>query len=210
MAEKLRGDAFAALREGRFTDARKLLESHVESNPDDADAWRLLGHALAGLEKPDEARDAFQRAIAGGSLHPDTLQQLLRLELDAEQIPAALNAARLLALIEPGNREVSLFLADIASAHGSHQEARAIYETYLKSDRSAADVWRRYADLLRRQEDVPGAICALRMADMVGERSAELCELIAQLIWTDGDPARAARWYARAMRLQPERSEQAH
>ncbi|MGH8041363.1 MAG: sulfotransferase [Rudaea sp.] len=57
-----------ALKQRKFEDAHRLARSLLKTQPDDAEALRLLGAALSGLGKGGDAMVAIRRAIA---LRPD-------------------------------------------------------------------------------------------------------------------------------------------
>jgi serine protease Do len=69
----------AVLRsESRWNDLATLAREWVRQTVDDAEPWHLLGMALARLERPSEARDAFEC-----SLHLSPLHAAVRSSLDA-------------------------------------------------------------------------------------------------------------------------------
>ncbi|HSG87367.1 MAG TPA: tetratricopeptide repeat protein [Candidatus Limnocylindrales bacterium] len=53
-----------ALEQGRFDDAATHLEAATRIKRADADAWYLLGTALVGADRPAEAVEALQQAVA--------------------------------------------------------------------------------------------------------------------------------------------------
>ncbi len=56
--------ALSLFRLERFADARQVLETLLESEPGNADAWSLLGDTLRGAGDRQAAARAFERAIA--------------------------------------------------------------------------------------------------------------------------------------------------
>jgi serine protease Do len=69
----------AVLRsESRWNDLATLAREWLRNTIDDAEPWHLLGTALARLERPTEARDAFEC-----SLHLSPLHAAVRSSLDA-------------------------------------------------------------------------------------------------------------------------------
>jgi tetratricopeptide (TPR) repeat protein len=60
--------ALLALRHEEFETGAALLRERVAAHPDDADAWAYLTGALLALGRPEEARDASDRAL---ELDPD-------------------------------------------------------------------------------------------------------------------------------------------
>ena len=53
-----------AYQAGKFDDAVALCRQVLQTTPDDAETWRLLGLAFAGLTRYAEAVDSYDRAIA--------------------------------------------------------------------------------------------------------------------------------------------------
>lgn len=135
-----------AARDGRLEDARKAFEAAAEALPDDPRPRELLGNVLFELGRPEDARAAWQQALAhDGQSHPAHLG-LARLALDAQDAGAALEVlatppgaavdpalaaeeatVRGLALLErgnPGDAEGALVAADEALQHApGHAEA---------------------------------------------------------------------------------------
>ena len=53
-----------ALAENRPTDAEQMLRKHLQASPDDAEALKILGDTLAGLERHGESETALAKALA--------------------------------------------------------------------------------------------------------------------------------------------------
>jgi tetratricopeptide (TPR) repeat protein len=91
------------LRQSRFAEAARCLESYLQEQPADARAWNNLGLALKGLGRLDPAVDAFQRAVACAPAfdlaHSNLANVLVQLARHAD---ARASYERALA-IEPGN-----------------------------------------------------------------------------------------------------------
>lgn len=66
---------------GRLDDARQLLEGLVAMNPKDAGAQAALGTVYEKLQRPQEARRAYEMALAFDRTHPVALAGLGELRL---------------------------------------------------------------------------------------------------------------------------------
>lgn len=62
----LLGLGLLALRAERYEDARGLFSEALDREPDNADAWALLGAALVALGRPTDAIAAIERALEVG------------------------------------------------------------------------------------------------------------------------------------------------
>ncbi len=56
--------AEAAIDKQDYSSARPLLESVVEANPNNFQAWFDLGFVFHALQKPDESISAYRKAVA--------------------------------------------------------------------------------------------------------------------------------------------------
>jgi len=101
---------------GHLTQAERALELSVRLGPTDEDAWRNLGVARARRENWPGARDAFQRAHAINSGHPEN-QRYLAIALQA-----------------CGDRDGALALLERLLKHyPAHREGRALYQALVES-----------------------------------------------------------------------------
>lgn len=58
--EELREEALQALRAHKHLEAKELVEEALRRNPNDYEALRLLGNALAAEQRHDEATNAYR------------------------------------------------------------------------------------------------------------------------------------------------------
>jgi len=82
----LNGDVLSALgsanlKLGRLKQARKLLESAVQKDPDFVPAWNNLGVVLVGLGYDGEARRVFRNAYALDNGNSDEIRQNLSMAI---------------------------------------------------------------------------------------------------------------------------------
>ncbi len=75
--------ASASLRAHAFNDAYALLTAALALESDHPRALAMLGLTLDRLNRPLEARDAYERAITAEERDPHTLLELARLYIDS-------------------------------------------------------------------------------------------------------------------------------
>jgi len=107
------------------------LEADLERDPRQPEGWRLLGRAYAELGRPDDARDAFQRAA----------------RLDPENLDAQVEHAGAIAASSPQHRfgeEATAILEQVLRIDPSHQRARLFLGIALRQageNAQAAETW---------------------------------------------------------------------
>ena len=77
--------ASISLRTSAFSDAHALLTAALAMDADQPRAWGMLGLTLDRMNRKDEARDAYERAVAQGDRDPNTLLDLAQLYVDAAE-----------------------------------------------------------------------------------------------------------------------------
>jgi protein O-GlcNAc transferase len=159
LAEKLFELAAAHYDAGRTEEAAALCAHLVESQPNDADAWELLGLARFKLGQHAEALQAFQKAT---QLHPDAadIQFHLGLTLKAlDQPEAAADAFANAARLDPHNPLPWFELCGALLQADRIQEAIPAFRRLLELDPSLPVHWNSYLYLLNfLPEDDPIAI----------------------------------------------------
>lgn len=112
-------------------EAIALLQADLERDPRQPEGWRLLGRAYGELERPQEARDAFERAA----------------RLDPENLDAQVEYAAAIAATHPQHRfdgEASAILQQVLQTDPGHQRARlflGIAQRQAGDNAAAAGTW---------------------------------------------------------------------
>jgi putative PEP-CTERM system TPR-repeat lipoprotein len=123
--------AAAMLAQGQF---QKLLD---EVTPDKAQGVPELlarrGDALLALHKLDEAKQAYEQALATKGALAEPRLGLARLAMVQSDSAAAQRYADEAAAAEPGNAEVWMFKGALLRAEGKQEEALAAYAQALKA-----------------------------------------------------------------------------
>ncbi|MDJ0787675.1 MAG: tetratricopeptide repeat protein [Myxococcota bacterium] len=100
--------ARSRIEKGDYESATRTLEKFVEKNPEDADAWNLLGYASRKLERFEKAEAAYDKALAIEPDHKGALEYRGELYLQTGRPDEARGAlARLEALCPSGCSELS-------------------------------------------------------------------------------------------------------
>ena len=100
--------AQSRIEKGDYQSASNTLEKFLEKNPEDADAWNLLGYASRKLERFEKAESAYGRALAIDPDHKGALEYRGELYLKTGRAKEARDAlARLEALCPSGCDELA-------------------------------------------------------------------------------------------------------
>lgn len=131
------------------------LEARVASNPEDGAAWQALGFARFGEQRYDGAADAYARAAALDPSSAVLWSALGEARVMASQRdpmpPAALEAFRKAASLDPKDPRARYFLAVNRDLGGDHKGALADWLALLRDTPPGAP-WE--ADLIRTIEQV--------------------------------------------------------
>lgn len=139
--------ATAMLAQGQF---QKLLD---EVTPAIAQGSPELltrrGDALLALRKPDEAKQAYEQALAAKGAGAGPRLGLARLAMAQSDSAAAHRYVDEAAAAEPGNAEVWMFKGALLGAQGKPQDALAAYDQALKvkPDHRSAHVEKAYVEI---------------------------------------------------------------
>ncbi len=133
--------ADAALDGGMPETALNVTRSILQSNPRDVDALERQGTAVAQLNQPDAAMEAWQRALTIKPAAPVALLGLGRMQLSrGSAADAERNFANLLAVI-PDDRTALNDLGVALDLQGKHEAAQSVYARLLSlgpNDRAAS------------------------------------------------------------------------
>ncbi len=142
--------ALIAMRRSDFAGAERCVRQAVALQPNDANAWFLLGQALFALTRFDEAEDAFAHAVA---LHPsfaDARFQLGNFAFDRKAYAAAARHYRAFVSARTGdlNGWINLGLSlasggDLANARAALENAVALAPDQIKPVALLASVLRK-------------------------------------------------------------------
>ncbi len=104
------------LYQERYTEAIGILKDTVASEPDNADAWNLLGYAERKTGNLKQSAVAYNKALGINPNHKDALEYQGELFLMQGDIAAAQeNLAKLQSLCPNGCEQVDMLMEAIAS-----------------------------------------------------------------------------------------------
>ena len=111
------------LEAGNYELALAAARALQEKQPDRAEPWNLIGGALMGLGRVEEAREAFREGAAVEPSHVSTGMNLGNLELMFEQNDAAREAFAAIQRHHPGHVPSAQRLAELALRSGDPEDA---------------------------------------------------------------------------------------
>lgn len=130
----LRRRADDLLRQGRHDDAIRAYHALLAVVPGHAEAWYNLGYALATVGRPEEALDAYDRALREGIGYPQEvhLNRAVLLTDHLRRDDRAQQALQDALALDPGYVPAYLNLGNLYEEHGQRDKAVACYERILE------------------------------------------------------------------------------
>jgi tetratricopeptide (TPR) repeat protein len=177
---------------GRYSDAATHADALLKAFPTDRLAWEQLGVAQAGLNKPDEARASYEKAIAHAPHEMMPYRRLTQLLWKTLKQPAEAKKVvdRMVAAL-PMTPEVYLLRAEFLGfitdelpreAGAFTNQAIADLNRVFELDPENADAALHLSRILQQGRDVPGANVILRDAVALYPRDVRL---IRGLAWME-------------------------
>jgi tetratricopeptide (TPR) repeat protein len=153
--------ALAQVNRREFARAVTLLERQLAAAPRDPKALNLLGIALTGARRPQEANVRFEQALAlDPAFHP-ALKNLAVNEFDAGRLAAARARLEQVLKLAPGDEVAHVYLAEIHVRGKRNQEALRHYaRAGARIDANPAWLLN-YARALLHAARVPAAVAVL-------------------------------------------------
>lgn len=156
--------AAMAMNEGQLEDAAATLKARLERLPDDPVGTRLLGEVAWRRADMAEAMTLVRRALdlaPGFDLARDFL---IRLLLQTNRLPEALEHAEVLARSPVNNPGHDLIMASVLVRLGDQERARALYEKLLAQKADQPQVWQNLGHVLKTLGEQAEAVHAYRQA----------------------------------------------
>jgi len=157
-------EAAVAMNEDRWDDGEAILKARLQRLPDDPAACRLLGEINWRRGDMTEALALVERAVhlaPGFDLARDFL---IRLLLQNNRLPEALEHAEVLVASPVKNPGNDLLKASVLVRLGSQERAREIYEDLLALQPDQPQVWQNLGHVLKTLGQQADAIHAYRQA----------------------------------------------
>jgi tetratricopeptide (TPR) repeat protein len=128
---------------------RAALAARTASTELDAEEWYAMGVHLE-TAAPDDARDAYRRALELAPAHADAHVNLGRLLHEHGDLVAAEEQYRAALAVQPDSVLAAFNLGVVLEDRGRSDEAVGVYERLLKRDRGCADAHFNLARLYER------------------------------------------------------------
>lgn len=126
--------AFDFISMGQEERGLKEIKEFLQKNPTVWNAWFLLGWGLRRLERWDDAKSAFQKAIEYGSTEPDTLNELAICLMELGDFTAAKKNLVQALTLEPENTKIMSNLGYLELKNNNPAEAKKYFQTVLEFD----------------------------------------------------------------------------
>jgi predicted Zn-dependent protease len=156
--------AAVAMKEGRFDDGEAIMQARLQQLPDDAPAIRLLGEINWRRGDMTEALALVERAVQVAPGFDLARDFLVRLLIQTNRLPEALEHAEALAaspIKSPGH---DLLRASVLVRLGFQEQAREIYERLLARQAGQPQVWQNLGHVLKTLGKQSDAVQAYRQA----------------------------------------------
>jgi len=123
----------AAEGEGRWADALRVYQAHVERDPAAAATWLRIADIEARLDQPDRAIAALQRAAAAGPGNPEIFARLSQAYAARGYAASALHAIQGALVLKPGSQDYVRAAATLATWAGDYDTAADAYRELLRT-----------------------------------------------------------------------------
>lgn len=200
-ARILLADALRA--RGQPDEALQIYREAIEAAPNDPQLRYFAGGLYIQLGQTDEARRAFEQGLR---LKPDftaCVEQLVALDLAAEDLPAAAQRAETHAAAFPASAEAHVLVAKVAVAHEDIARAEAALRRAIESAPDAAAPYMLLAQLYLRGSRQDEALANLQTAVAKNPRDVSALMLIGILQQEKGDLQAAREAYERLLQANP-------
>src|SRR5690606_7341954 len=141
-------EAAAAMRGRQVNRAEGLLRAHLDADPDDPQALRMLAEIAAVCGRPDEAERLLRKALGEAPGFVPLYLNLAALLHDLGRTDEAIALLDEVLASAPDNGMVLSFKAEILSDAGRMDEALETHETLLALAPGAAVAWANYGRAL--------------------------------------------------------------
>lgn len=157
-------EAAVAMNEGRLPDGEAILKAKLARTPDDPAACRLLGEINWRRGDMGEALALVERAVQlapGFDLARDFFVRLL---LQSNRLPEALEHAEVLATSPIRHAGHDLLRASVLVRLGDQARAKAIYQRLLAQKADQPQLWQNLGHVLKTLGEQADAVHAYRQA----------------------------------------------
>lgn len=196
-------EGLALHRQGHWAEAEAAYRAVLADNPQQADAWQLLGALAQQTGRAALAIESLERALAVAPPRASWLYNLANALVAAERYDEAEQMfARALAL-DPQLGEAALNWGSLCERRGQLERARELYEQSLAIDPGSAAACSNLGALAQRRDDTTAALDWYRRALALDPDCAPALANLGSLLRGAGQWSEAERALARALELDP-------
>lgn len=143
----------------RWDEALTAIRRAADLAPDSVPTLRESAQIAMSAERPQEALSIYRRLLAADpSQRGDILRQVATLESRLGHVDAAINAAREMIEVAPGQREYLDFFVNLCLQHGRVEEALASLRRAVRAFPNDVSLMMQLAGILAGQERLSEAI----------------------------------------------------
>jgi tetratricopeptide (TPR) repeat protein len=195
--------AFALQQSGRLTEAEQLYRATLKRDPDNADAWHLLGRIA--LQHGDLAAAAAQvreaiRRRPNIPAFPSSLGEILQAQGEIEKAQTCYQEALRLA---PDFAPALVNLGNTFQSLGQYDEACIQYGRAIRSKPDCVEAYNNLANALLAQGRREAAIACYREALRLAPDQPQVETNLATALTAVRQYAEAERWARQALQRQP-------
>lgn len=203
--------AAAYLRQNRPARALATAERLLQKTPEDANAWYWKGMALASLERPMAAIEAFQRSLAGQPRSPAWVWSSLgdtyySLQMWHESVAAHRQSLRL----EPNETQWRMKLGIALKDSHEFDEAMAIFKDFTRTQPNEPFGWRQVGFVHGYRNEKVESIAALEHALNLDPKQGKVWLALAEQYYALGRRDDLLRAYRQLRTLDQGQAEQAY
>jgi tetratricopeptide (TPR) repeat protein len=134
LEDELFKSAYDFIAMGQEEKGLKSIKEFLETNPKVWNAWFMLGWALRRLERWDDAKAAFLKAVELGGNNPDTYNELAICCIELEEFSECKKFLSEALKIEPENTKIISNLGFLELKQGNVAEAQKYFTIVLELD----------------------------------------------------------------------------
>jgi tetratricopeptide (TPR) repeat protein len=196
-----RGRIYLAARQ--FRDAEEEANFILKQDPKDVAAYQLMGAALIGEQRPDQAMDAFEKVTELMPSSASAYVNLALVEVSLHRLPDAERHLKRAVLVESGDTQAYVDLANFYRLQNRGPEAERTLRDGIAKNPKGTALYIDWASILTSQGKKEDADALLdRLRKQPGD-SADAALAIGDFYFEQKDTSRALAEYQRGLTLAP-------
>jgi tetratricopeptide (TPR) repeat protein len=195
------------IRQGKFSEARVLLDSLLKANPASSDLLYQLGRIDLAERKFKDAEDAFQRAHELNPANLPSLMGIVETNMAQNKTDEALKILQAEIEKAPNRLDLQLAIGNTAVRAGKLDFAIQTFNKLVEQVDNGAkqgDVYLRLGETYRRKGDSAAAIRELQKAREFLPDNVVVLNTLAMVLDQAGRKPEAAQVYQAAVKLDPD------